>query len=155
IQYDLLAVKLVLAASDRHPGRTGVRPNGAEKPGLDVKASDPQARRFCPPGLENKLRLEEPALVHHRLMAVALLANRVSGPGMKRLEDIPIADEFFQELLTDPRLGARFISGLRVFLGLGNLVRPNQQAERQGENEQAESPRIHEWPSFALWPRLR
>src|SRR5262249_10924128 len=81
VEHDLLAVELVLAVPQRHPRRARVGPDAGEHPRLGLKADDAQAGGLPLVLAEDELRPEEPAVVDHRLAALAPRPRRLAGTG--------------------------------------------------------------------------
>src|SRR5205814_10287366 len=70
-QDDLLAVELVLAPPQRHPGGPAVRPDAGEQPGRRLEPDDAGPGRLAGRAVERELGPQEPAVVDHLLPALA------------------------------------------------------------------------------------
>src|SRR5262249_38670198 len=131
-QHDLLAVELVLTLAERHPRLAGVDPDTGELPRLRLEPDQPGAGGLRAVGLEEELRLQEPAVVGHRLAALALHLERLTSARVERLRHVPVADELLQEFLSHPGLRPRLEAGLRVLLVVLLVLRQSDPADEAG-----------------------
>src|SRR5262245_38038499 len=132
VENDFLAVERWLAPPKRHPCRTRVGPHAREDPRLRLESNEAQADRLARRSVERELGLEEPAFVNHRLLTGAGRARRLTGPGVERLDDVPVARKSLQELLAGARGRARLVRRL----GIGRFLRGQRQGEEEREDQE-------------------
>jgi hypothetical protein len=103
-QDDVLAVEGAVALADRHGGLLRVVPHGGEAVGFGIEAGDSGAGALGSVCIEEgEVRLQKLAVLDHVLLARALRHDRVSVHGEERLDDVPVAHELREELLTGAR----------------------------------------------------
>src|ERR1044071_2805567 len=151
VEDDLLAVEWLAGLADREPRRARVVPEGGEQPGLRGGAAGPCAARGLAALVEREVGLEEPAVLHHLLRALAgRLARRAAAGRIEVAHDGPLALEGLEELLSGARTGGRFVLRLGVLgrrggrgagLGLRRLLRERRAAGHREREQRGPQPR--------------
>src|ERR1700733_10078409 len=114
-QDDVLAVEGAVALADRHRRLPRVEPHGGEAIRIRVEAGDSGAGALRSVRIEeDKIGLQKLALLNHILLTSAFRHFRGAILREERLDDVPIARELREQLLS----GARRIRRLILIVGL-------------------------------------
>src|SRR5262249_34937500 len=83
VEDNLLPVEPIAALAHRHPFLSGVGPEAGESTRFGLEPDNPESGRRRAALLEDEIRLQEPALVDHGLMASPLRPDGLSGAGVE------------------------------------------------------------------------
>src|SRR4029450_6871384 len=101
---DFRVIKFVFALAQGHTCRPRIGPDTRKGSWHGLEPDQSQARGFCFVLLKRELGLQKAPLVDHGLTADPFGSRRLTRSRVKRLYDIPVPDELFQEFLTSSRL---------------------------------------------------